>query len=109
MVDALTAAVPQAPDAPKPKNAHEAASQFEALLLAQMLRTAHASADQSDDQADQTGDTMWDMAAQQFAQVMADNGGLGLAKLITKGLEQSPGRTPDQTQEQAVPAGSGHP
>lgn len=86
MVDPLTAALPQAPDPPQPKDAPEAAAQFEALLLAQMLRTAHAS--EQDDQQDQTGDAMWDVAAQQFAQVMAENGGLGLAKLITQGLEK---------------------
>ncbi|MEO8098615.1 MAG: rod-binding protein [Acidobacteriota bacterium] len=71
---------------PKPKDAGDAARQFEALLLGQMLRTAHT----SEESEDSTGDTMWDMAAQQFAQVMADNGGMGLAKLIVKGLGTTP-------------------
>ena len=73
----------------KPKNAAEAAKQFEALLIAQMLRTAHESAGGSlDDGESSTGDTMFDMAGQQFAQVLANNGGLGLAKMITDGLEK---------------------
>ena len=59
------------------------ARDFEALLIGQMLRSAHS----SEDQEDSTGDTMWDMAAQQFSRVLADNGGLGLARIITQGLK----------------------
>lgn len=73
----------------KPKNAAEAAKQFEALLIAQMLRTAHESTGGSlDESGDSSGDTMFDVAGQQFAQVMANNGGLGLAKMITEGLNR---------------------
>ncbi len=73
----------------KPKNAAEAAKQFEALLIAQMLRTAHESAGGSLDDADSSSaDTMFDVAGQQFAQVLANNGGLGLAKMITAGLSK---------------------
>jgi Rod binding domain-containing protein len=83
----ITAAVGSAPpEEVKPKTAPEAAKQFEALLLGQILRSAH----ESEDQEDSTSDTMWDIAAQKFAQVMADNGGLGLAKLITQGFERKP-------------------
>ena len=69
---------------PKPKNAGEASRQFEALLLGQMLRSAH----DSEDSEDQTASTMWDMAAQQFSQVLANNGGFGLSKVIAKGLQK---------------------
>lgn len=69
---------------PPPKDAAEAARQFEALLLAQLLREARESS--ANDERDSTQDTMWDVAAQHFAQVMAKNGGLGIAKLITSGL-----------------------
>ena len=72
---------------PKPKNAGEAATQFEALLIAQMLRMAHESSEGAlGGEKDPTGDTMWDMAAQQFSQLMAANGGIGLAKLIKERL-----------------------
>lgn len=74
-----------ATEPPTPKNADEAAGQFEALLLTQMLRAARSEADQEDS----TMDTMWDMAAQQFAQVMADAGGLGLARMIREDLKTS--------------------
>jgi len=83
----LSAATPVAGEGiAKPKNAAEAAQQFEALLLGQMLKDAHA----SEDSPDPTADTMWDMAAQQFAQVLSKNGGLGLAKLIASGLDRKP-------------------
>jgi len=82
----ITGATGAAPEPPKPKTAPEAAKQVEALLIGQMLRNAH----ESGEQEDQTGDTMWDVAAQKFAQVMADNGGLGLAKLIQQGLDRKP-------------------
>jgi Rod binding domain-containing protein len=62
-----------------------AAKQFEALMIAQMLRTAR---ENTEDQ-DSSGSTMIDMADQQFSQVLANNGGLGLASLVVKGLNQN--------------------
>ena len=70
----------------KPKNVAEAAQQFEALLLGQMLQDIRT----SEDSEDPTSDTMMDMASQQFAQVLSKNGGLGLAKLIAGGLDRKP-------------------
>ena len=67
----------------KPKTAPEAAQQFEALLLGQMLRAAHT----TEGEQDSSSETMWDMAAQQFAQVLAKNGGVGMARLIQEGLK----------------------
>ena len=84
----ISAAAPPAGDLfLKPKNTAEAAEQFEALLIAQMLRSAH-SADSSLDpeNADSTQETLWDMAAVQFSQVLARNGGLGLGKMISNSL-----------------------
>jgi Rod binding domain-containing protein len=87
---APAAAALEAPDQPKPKNAAEAAQQFEALLISQMLRMARESGGDAalGDGDDSTGDTMLDVAGQQFAQLLAQNGGFGLAKLIAKGLDQ---------------------
>ena len=67
-----------------PKNTTEAAQQFEALLLSQMLRATRT----EEDEQDSTSGTMWDMAAQQFSQVLSKKGGLGLSKLITDGLNR---------------------
>jgi Rod binding domain-containing protein len=73
---------------PHPKNAAEAAKQFEALMIAQMLRTAHESTSNSlDGDESSSSDAMFDLAGQQFAQVLANNGGLGLAKMILQGLQ----------------------
>ncbi len=79
IVPALLDTLPQA----KPKRVEDAARQFEALLIAQMLRFAREAA--SDD-VDTTSSTMIDVGEQQFSQLLANNGGLGLAKLIVKGL-----------------------
>ena len=86
---AVTAPPPTTPETPKPKNAAEAARQFEALLIAQLLRNAHGSASSMGGEEDSTSETMWDVAAQQFSQLLAEKGGLGLATLITRGLEKN--------------------
>lgn len=67
-----------------PTSAADAAKQFEALLLNQMLRSVRE--ESADDDEDSTGATMFDVADQQFSQLLANNGGMGLAKMITKGL-----------------------
>ena len=64
-----------------PENVRDAAQQFEALLLGQILRAARESSGAG------TSDCALEYAEQQFAAVMARNGGLGLASLIVKGLE----------------------
>lgn len=90
-VPPLIAATPLAGgEFPIPKTATAAAQQFEALLLGQMLQSVHA----AEDPEDSTSEPMWDMAAQQFAQVLSKNGGLGLAKLITTGLDAGRARKP---------------
>jgi flagellar protein FlgJ len=64
----------------KASRAKDAAQQFEALLIGQMLRETRDAADGDDDDSAKT--TMLDVADQQFAQLLAKNGGIGLAKLI---------------------------
>ena len=59
----------------------KAATDFEALLLAQILKAARAGDDQNQDST-----TMIDLGEQQFAQVLATNGGLGIARMVTAGL-----------------------
>jgi Rod binding domain-containing protein len=83
--DALSAITPATMTTPAPTKIEGAAKQFEALMIAQMLRTAR---ENTEDQ-ESSGSTMLDVADQQFSQVLANNGGLGLAQLIVKGLNQS--------------------
>ena len=89
----LPAAAPMtASTQPKPKNAVEAARQFEALMIGQMLRSAHESGNGSFDPESgesATSDPLFDLADQQLAQLLANNGGFGLAKLIANSLNQS--------------------
>jgi Rod binding domain-containing protein len=89
-VPPLPGAVGGSSEYPKPRNAAEAARQFEGLLISQMLRTAHTSGSGAGlgSGEDSSSDTMWDVSAQQFAQVLANQGGLGLARLITQGLQK---------------------
>jgi Rod binding domain-containing protein len=68
----------------KPMKVEGAAKQFEALMIAQMLRTAR----ENNEDQDSSASTMLDVADQQFSEVLANNGGFGLAKLIVKGLNQ---------------------
>lgn len=70
----------------KPKDAADAAKQFEALLIGQMLRSVREAAHSDDD--DSSTQSMLDMADQQFSQLLANNGGMGLAHMITTGLKQ---------------------
>lgn len=67
------------PDA-KPKDAKDAARQFESLLLGQMLESTMP------EDEDAAGAPMKGLAVQQFAKVMADSGGLGLVKLLGPAL-----------------------
>ena len=74
---------------PKPANAKEAAVQFESLLIGEMLRSAHEASSGSlggEDDEDSQSATLYDIAGQQFAQLMAKQGGLGLARLVMQGL-----------------------
>lgn len=73
-----------------PDRIKDAAKQFEAMLIQEMLKSARASGsgDWSGTADDSTGATMTEMADQQFAQLLASNGGMGLSKLVVKGLER---------------------
>ncbi len=72
------------------------ATEFESLLLTQMLKTMRESGaggwlGSGDDQA---GTVMVEMAEQQFARVMAAQGGLGLSELAVAGLAKGEGNDP---------------
>lgn len=73
---------------PKPKSVEGAARQFESLLIGEMLRSARESTEDDEDASDNTKQTMLDVGDQQFAQVLAKNGGLGMAKMIVAGLNK---------------------
>ena len=66
----------------------EAAVQFEALLIGQMLKSMHeaSAGGWSGSDEDQTGTSMMEMGEERLAEVMAQQGGLGLASMVTRGL-----------------------
>jgi Rod binding domain-containing protein len=70
-----------------PELLKQAAADFEALLVAEMLKSARSSGGGwLGSGEDEAGATMVELAEQQFAQALAAAGGLGLADLIVKGL-----------------------
>lgn len=64
------------------------AQQFEALVLGQMLKSAREATPGGlmGDGGDQASSTLAGMAEEHFAQALAAQGGLGLARMITQGL-----------------------
>ena len=85
---AVTGMVDHKPD---PKIA-DAASQFEALLLGEMLKSANESGagDWMGDSDGESGTTLSEMAQEQFAQALAKSGGLGFARMVANQLTRHP-------------------
>src|ERR1017187_1381320 len=79
---------PPAAATDSPAKIKDAAQQFEALLLAPILHSAHESGGWLGSGGDSSSDSLGDYAEQQLAAVMAKNGGLGLARMIAQGLER---------------------
>jgi len=79
-----------------PAKIRQAATDFEALLLGQMLKSAREASgsgltgDGADDS--QENSTMVELGEQQFAQALANSGGLGIAKMVITGLAKNANR-----------------
>jgi Rod binding domain-containing protein len=74
--------------AQKPSKLHDAAQQFEALMIGEMMKTVREA--RSDgwlgSGADTGDDSAMEMAEAQFAQALAAGGGLGLSKTIEESV-----------------------
>ena len=86
---AIPSGGPIPPKAENPAKIHEAAQQFESLLIGELLKTAHEAGGSGwlgtdDDDAGQTG---IGFGEEQFSRMIASSGGLGLAPLIESGLK----------------------
>jgi Rod binding domain-containing protein len=70
----------------------DAATQFEALLLAQMLKSVQEAASEGwlGAGGDEAGGMMLQVAQEHLAQVLASQGGVGLANLVAGGLSRKP-------------------
>lgn len=74
-----------------PEAIAKAATQFEALLIGEVLKSARE-ADGSGwlgTDEDEAGSTLMDVSEQQISQALASRGGLGLAKMISAGLSKT--------------------
>jgi Rod binding domain-containing protein len=72
-----------------PEKIRKAATDFEALLIAQMLKSAREAGGGvtgDEDEEDETNSTVLELGEQQLAQVLANNGGLGIAKMVIAGM-----------------------
>ena len=73
----------------KPSKIHDAAQQFEALMIGEMLKNVRSSGSSwlgDDDDSDSGNDSAMDMAESQLGTALAKGGGLGLSKMIEKTL-----------------------
>ncbi|HEY1757502.1 MAG TPA: hypothetical protein VGG72_19170 [Bryobacteraceae bacterium] len=72
-----------------PEKIREAASQFEALMIGQILKASHTDEDEGwlGTGEDQTAGSLMGLAEDYFARAMAARGGFGLAHMIEAGLE----------------------
>jgi len=66
-----------------PAKIEKAAKDFEAMLINQMLQSARQATSEDEDQQDSA---ILDLGQQQFAQSLANSGGLGIAKMVVAGL-----------------------
>ena len=83
----------------KPDEISKAATQFESLIIGQVLKAARQSSDKGwlGTGDDQTGDMVMEMAEQGLAQGLAAQGGFGIAKMVSTKLRR----------EAATPTSSG--
>lgn len=77
----------------------DAAAQFEALLIAQLLKTARSGEGWMGTGEDTTAASAIDLAEEQFASAMAAQGGIGLARMVTQGLKSAVQAEAQQAQE----------
>lgn len=94
MIDPLTPISPEFASLKKddsPESIKKAATQFEALLLGEVLKSARDSEGSGwlGTDEDDASSILSDVSEQQLSQALAASGGLGLAKMIGAGLSKS--------------------
>jgi Rod binding domain-containing protein len=82
-----------------PEKIHEAATQFESLLIGQILKSAHEEeGGWLGTGEDQTAGSAMGLADEYLAQAMSKRGGFGLAKSVSAGLLKSVNSSNPSTQ-----------
>ena len=84
------------PKKDSPEKIKDAASQFEALMIGQILKAAHGDSDEGafGGDADPASASAMDFANDYFARAMAAKGGLGLSNMIAAGLQKQTASAP---------------
>ena len=85
-VSSLTRTIHSLGEKPKddPAKIRKSATDFEAMLLNQLMSAARLDAGDED----QANSSLKELGEQQFAQALASSGGLGIAKMVVAGLEK---------------------
>lgn len=80
-----------------PERIRQAAGEFEALLIEQMLKSVRETGGTTlgGEPAGDANDTMLELANQQLARVISQGGGLGLTRMIEKGLARKQQNGPE--------------
>lgn len=82
-----------------PQKTKDAAVQFEALLVGQILKAAHEENGGwlGAGEEDQTAGSAMQMADEYFARALTSHGGLGLARMISAGLDHAAADSPSRS------------
>jgi peptidoglycan hydrolase FlgJ len=96
MIEPLTSTVNQvgesAPERRDPVRIREAAQQFEAMLIGQMMKSmCESQGGWLGSGDDQSSSCALEYAQEMFGQALAANGGLGLAKIVAEGFPDEAG------------------
>jgi Rod binding domain-containing protein len=73
----------------KPSKLHDAAQQFEALMIGEIMKSVRESGSEGSlggDDEDTANDSAMDMAESQFAKALALGGGIGLSRMIEQNV-----------------------
>lgn len=85
-----------------PEKTAAAARDFEALLVSELLRASHMSGSAAWlGGEDSTADSAFGLAEEQFARALAQGGGLGIARLVIKGLDSTHSSSAKPARKQA--------
>jgi flagellar protein FlgJ len=92
-----------------PAKIHDAANQFEALLIGQILKSAQSNGEGwLGTNEDQAGASTVDFASDYLARSLASQGGLGLSRMISKSLEHAAASSSNHATSTQAPAGTPH-
>jgi flagellar protein FlgJ len=86
MLSPISGSAAVTPEAAKSAKIRDAAEQFEALFVAQMLRSAREA---SATGQDQSGQVLMEVAEEQIALAVSKQGGLGMVTAITRQMDEA--------------------